>query len=99
MNRQEIKISEWEVSIKENNFSGEYGWTICIIFKERSSCFCYKCFERNVFKSDKLFKCREDKLKLEKAINNLEHSFLNLGLYDYEYVGCNYKTPYKNKIK
>ena len=98
MNRQKIKISEWEVSVIDGDFSGYAGWVICILFKEESSCFCYKFSERNVFKSDKLFKCRENKLKLENAIKNLEYSFLNFGLYDYEYIGCNYKTPYKNKM-
>jgi hypothetical protein len=97
MNRQKIKIDEWEVSVIDGDFSGYNGWVICIIFKGESS-FCYKCLERNVFKSNKLFKCRENKLKLKNAIKNLEYSFLNFGLYDYEYIGCNYKTPYKNKI-
>jgi hypothetical protein len=97
MNRQKIKIAEWEVSVIDGDFSGYNGWVICIILNGESS-FCYKCLERNVFKSNKLFKCRENKLKLKNAIKNLEYSFLNFGLYDYEYIGCNYKTPYKNKI-
>lgn len=98
MNRQKIRISEWEVSVIDGDFSGYKGWIICIIFKEESSSFCYKCLETNVFKSDKLFNCRKNKIKLENAIKKLEYRFLNFGLYDYQYIGSNYKTPYKNKI-